>query len=136
MADFSELFPPDDPPAPQDVEMMSGEMAIEIPAHNTAEVHSNTAENAENGLPFPEGPVDEVPSRVTYIQYLKSPIITLLVGHGEDQALLTAHEALLTQSPWFAETCAKFSNEVAVGNIPSRARAQTDKRQRSAESTS
>jgi hypothetical protein len=45
-------------------------------------------------------------------------VVTLLVGHGEDRALLTAHEALLTQSPWFAETCAKFSNEITVRANP------------------
>lgn len=130
MADFSELFPADDrdPPAPLDVEMMSGEIGVEIPSY--------AVESAENGLPPPDGPVDEVPSRITYIQYLKSPMITLLVGHGEDQALLTAHEALLTQSPWFAETCAKFSNEVAVGACPLSSTLGTNEPHRSAESTS
>jgi hypothetical protein len=108
MADYSELFSLDDPPAQQDVDMSSLEVAVEIPS---AAQHD---ENDQNPLPFPEGPAEDMPSRVSYVEYLKSPIVTLVVSHGEDQALLTAHEALLTQSPWFAETCAKFSRDLAV----------------------
>jgi hypothetical protein len=114
MADFSELFASEDLPAPQDVAMAGGEAVVEISAG--AAEHG---ENGENGLASPEGQAEEGPARVTYVQYLKSPVVTLLVGHGEDRALLTAHEALLTQSPWFAETCAKFSNEITVrANAP------------------
>ena len=68
----------------------------------------------EDSLPFQEETMDDAPARVTYIDYLKSPVIGLLVGEGNDQALLTAHQALLVQSPWFADTCAKFSEEVSV----------------------
>lgn len=68
----------------------------------------------EDELPFQEGTMEDAPARVTYIDYLKSPVIGLLVGEGNDQALLTAHQALLVQSPWFADTCAKFSDEVSV----------------------
>ena len=41
--------------------------------------------------------------------YLKSPIITILVGEGETQTTLSAHLALLQQSPWFTERCTGFS---------------------------
>jgi hypothetical protein len=58
--------------------------------------------------------MEDAPARVTYIDYLKSPVIGLLVGQGDEQALLTAHQALLTSSPWFADACAKFSDEVSV----------------------
>jgi hypothetical protein len=58
--------------------------------------------------------MEDTPARVTYIDYLKSPVIGLLVGQGDEQALLTAHQALLTSSPWFADACAKFSDEVSV----------------------
>jgi hypothetical protein len=125
MADFSELSPPDDPPAPADVDMVREEVVIEIDGDSAeaAEVAEGgeTGETGESELPFEADPIiEDVPRRVTYIEYLKSPVITLLVGHGEDQALLTAHEALLAQSPWFVETCAKFSNEVAVStSLPS-----------------
>jgi hypothetical protein len=90
------------------VELVSEEIA-KIPA----EVEAADNEN-ENGLPFQEESLEDVPARVNYIDYLKSPVIGLLVGQGAEQALLTAHQALLTTSPWFAEACAKFSDEVSV----------------------
>jgi len=69
----------------------------------------------EDVLPFQDEAMEEdKPARITYIDYLKSPIIGLLVGQGENQALLTAHQALLTQSPWFAEACAKFQEDTSV----------------------
>ena len=68
----------------------------------------------ENDLPFPGEGLEDAPVRVTYIDYLKSPVIGLLVGQGDEQALLTAHQGLLVQSPWFADACAKFSDEVSV----------------------
>jgi hypothetical protein len=80
---------------------------------------NDTNEQEDNGLPFQEELLEDAPARVTYIEYLKSPVIGLLVGTGNDQALLTAHQALLVQSPWFADTCAKFSNDVSVSLITS-----------------
>ena len=49
--------------------------------------------------------------RLTNRSYLKSPIIELLVGQGEEQTLLTAHQALLIKSPFFADTVATLSDE-------------------------
>ncbi|PSS28387.1 hypothetical protein M430DRAFT_92526 [Amorphotheca resinae ATCC 22711] len=101
---------------------MGGEdVVVEIDAAAAATATATAAgaaENGENELPFQqEETIEEVPARVTYIDYLKSPIIGLLVGQGPEQALLTAHQALLTQSPWFADACAKFSDEVSERRI-------------------
>jgi hypothetical protein len=71
----------------------------------------------ENGLSFQEEALEDAPARVTYTDYLKSPVIGLLVGQGDKQALLTAHQALLTTSPWFADAWAKFSDEVSVSTF-------------------
>jgi hypothetical protein len=70
----------------------------------------------ENDLPFPDEVMElaDASARVTYVDYLKSPVIGLLVGQGDEQALLTAHQALLTTSPWFADACSKFSDEVSA----------------------
>jgi hypothetical protein len=66
-------------------------------------------------LPFAEeGPDDAPPARITYVQYLSSPIVTLLVGSGEAETILTAHQGLLMQSPYFAEACAEFADDGSV----------------------
>jgi hypothetical protein len=65
-------------------------------------------------LPFANDTMAEAPARTTFIDYLKSPVIALLVGQGDEQALLTAHQGLLVQSPWFADACSKFSDAVSV----------------------
>jgi len=75
-----------------------------------------TAEN-ENELPFAEEEVIQAPARVTFVDYLRSPIVSLLVGQGEEQALLTAHQALLSISPWFSEECAQFDAGVSVSKF-------------------
>jgi hypothetical protein len=116
MSDFEKLFRSDDLTSHGGVVMGREEVLVEI-GTGTVETGAN-GENAEISLPFVEEAMEDIPARVTYLLYLKSPVITLLVGHGEDQALLTAHQALLTQSPWFAEVCAKFSNEVSVRAPP------------------
>lgn len=66
-------------------------------------------------LPFAEsGPDDAPPPRVTFLQYLTSPIVTLLIGSGEDATILTAHQSLLVQSPYFAAACAEFADDGSV----------------------
>ncbi|PQE10830.1 Btb poz protein [Rutstroemia sp. NJR-2017a BBW] len=92
--------------AQPDVEMAGGEeLVVEI-----------GSAPADDGLPNPEL-VEDAPARVTYIDYLKSPVIGLLVGQGDEQALLTAHQALLVRSPWFADACAKFSDDISERRI-------------------
>ncbi|KAI4158234.1 MAG: hypothetical protein LQ342_007645 [Letrouitia transgressa] len=40
--------------------------------------------------------------RTTFAEYLKSPMIELLIGSGTDQALLRAHKGLVIKSPFLA----------------------------------
>ncbi|KAF2091576.1 hypothetical protein K490DRAFT_31718 [Saccharata proteae CBS 121410] len=53
----------------------------------------------------------DTPKRTTFLDYLKSPIIEIVVGTGEEQTKLTAHQALLTKSPFLAEQCAQFTTD-------------------------
>ena len=96
----------------RDVAMGGDEIAVEIEAPVT------TGEEiiGDDGMPFQEELIEahDVPARVTYIDYLRSPVIGLLVGQGPDQAFLTAHQALLVQSPYFKEACAKFADDLPV----------------------
>lgn len=114
MADSGLFF--DDPIAdhtPADVKMGS-EVTIEIDPVAPAGDAMENGENGENDMPFQDESGVDVPVRVTYVNYLKSPIIGLRVGQGEDQCFLTAHQGLLVHSPWFAEACAKFSDDASV----------------------
>lgn len=96
--------------AQADIEMAGGEeLLVEIDSRPDL-----GATAADDDLPNP-GLLEDIPARVSYVDYLKSPVIGLLVGQGDQQALLTAHQALLVKSPWFADACAKFSDDVSVG---------------------
>ncbi|KAI0392922.1 hypothetical protein F5Y17DRAFT_332258 [Xylariaceae sp. FL0594] len=77
-----------------DVEMIEGE-----------EVESGTGPV----LPFAEG--GETEPRTSFTSYLMSPVVTLIVGSGENETILTAHQGLLTQSPFFAQACAAFADD-------------------------
>ena len=44
-----------------------------------------------------------------FLEYLKSPIVELLIGKGEEAATIAAHQAILTQSPFFAEQVASLT---------------------------
>lgn len=72
------------------------------------------AENA-NGSELPFADTDIVEPRTTFASYLMSPIVTLLIGTS-DQTILTAHQALLTQSPYFEAACEDFVDDGSVSN--------------------
>lgn len=70
---------------------------------------------ANGGEPsFTEGAVAPVEPRVGFIQYLASPIVTLLIGSGDNEHILTAHQGLLVQSTFFADQCAEFTDDGSV----------------------
>ncbi|APA15304.1 hypothetical protein SS1G_08940 [Sclerotinia sclerotiorum 1980 UF-70] len=107
---------------PGDIEMgenAPGAVVIEIDASAGTEIDTNLPEEDEeaSGPELQETAMEDMPARVTYIDYLKSPIIGLLVGQGDEQALLHAHQALLCKSPWFEEACGKFSDDVSEKRI-------------------
>lgn len=52
--------------------------------------------------------------RLTFIDYLQTPVVEILVGSGDEQTLLTAHQGLLTQSPYFASMCALFGDDEVI----------------------
>ncbi|KAL7626456.1 hypothetical protein AAE478_003228 [Parahypoxylon ruwenzoriense] len=80
-----------------DIEMAEGEEA-----EGTAVAIAGDLTLAESGDPEP---------RTNFISYLTSPVVTLLVGSGELETILTAHQALLTQSPFFSDACAAFTDD-------------------------
>lgn len=85
------------------------ESEVEIAASAEPDVDMAGAEGeaaeAENGAI--SGPVEEADTarpnpQTIFLDYLKSPIVELVVGSGDEATLLTAHQALLLQSPYFA----------------------------------
>ncbi|EFY90550.1 hypothetical protein J3459_002517 [Metarhizium acridum] len=54
---------------------------------------------------------DEEPPRTSFMSYLSSPVVTLVVGSDENQTLLTAHQALLCKSPYFQDLCQRFVDD-------------------------
>ncbi|GAB1738732.1 hypothetical protein NU219Hw_g3527t1 [Hortaea werneckii] len=66
-----------------------------------------TGEDGPTGL---EAIEPETPERVTFLDYLRSPIIQLVVGSGDTSSTLSVHQALLVQSPHFAEAVSRFTD--------------------------
>lgn len=119
MADSFVEDPVADTPVPgTDVEMTEGGDATPA-ASQPAEVATATDPATGDNLPFAEGAPEDAPPppRVSFMQYLTSPVVTLLVGSGDNETILTAHQSLLTQSPFFAEACAEFANDGSVSSI-------------------
>lgn len=90
----------------------------EQPANTEGDIDMAEGEEGEGAgeegmvLPFAEG--GDSDPRVTFISYLSSPVVTLIVGSAESETILTAHQALLVQSPFFADACAAFADDGSV----------------------
>ncbi|KAK4464016.1 hypothetical protein QBC42DRAFT_321677 [Cladorrhinum samala] len=112
MADsFSEDIIEDAPSAnaSADVEMTEGAKPT---AAGEGAAAATEGGNGGSELPFAEGVPDDTPApRITFLQYLTSPMVTLLIGSGETETILTAHQGLLMQSPFFADRCAEFTDD-------------------------
>lgn len=89
-----------------DVEMVEGTEG--------AEDDGEGGGNNENGGDLPFADADIVEPRTTFLSYLMSPVVTLLVGEGEEQVVLSAHQALLAQSPFFDEATKSFVEDGSV----------------------
>lgn len=98
---------------------------IEIAAAPSGDVEMEGTAAAGDETPYEKGPVEDAETTViqedpvaearpSFIEYLSSPIVTLLVGQ-EAQTVLTAHQALLTKSPYFEQLCQSFVDDGSVG---------------------
>ncbi|KAL8732025.1 MAG: hypothetical protein Q9166_002977 [cf. Caloplaca sp. 2 TL-2023] len=88
-----------------DVEMQGADESAEV-----IEVGDNgPGEDVTAGGPAEE---EKPAQRVTFVDYLKSPMIELLIGSGDSQTLLTAHKALLTKSPFFIQKLSSSSTRI------------------------
>jgi hypothetical protein len=97
------------------------DIVLDEPPSSTAQetdvAMAGSAEGAGNPPPGSELPFADasfVEPRTKFTDYLSSPIVSLIVGSGESEIILTAHQALLVKSPYFADACAAFNNDGSV----------------------
>ncbi|UPK90384.1 hypothetical protein LCI18_001319 [Fusarium solani-melongenae] len=85
----------------------SAEPTGDVDMTETQNTQDGEEQENPNGSELPFADTEIVEPRVTFANYLMSPIVTLLIGSG-DQSILTAHQGLLAQSPYFKEICDRF----------------------------
>lgn len=82
---------------------MGGIEVFEIESRATAAEHGTAAEEAE------EFEIEDVtPARITFLDYLRSPIIELQIGYGENAVTLSARQALLVHKSVLRRGLRKF----------------------------
>ncbi|KFY41146.1 hypothetical protein V494_03154 [Pseudogymnoascus sp. VKM F-4513 (FW-928)] len=96
-----------------DVEM-GGDEVVEVA---TADGSKNDEGGREQEVVEEEEEEETVPARVTYVDHLKSPIVELTVGQDDTKTILSAHQALLVQSPFFEDACAEFNSDTPRRSI-------------------
>jgi hypothetical protein len=84
------------PETGDDVEM-GGEEEVVDPGDESA----GAAEGDETAL------LAATPQK-TFLDYLKSPMVQLAIGRGDEQTTIAAHQAILEHSPYFAEQLASL----------------------------
>ena len=70
------------------------------------------ADPADDGVTDPEE--TQVPAsnpQTVFLDYLKSPIVRLVIGSGDEETTITAHSAILERSPYFGDKIAGVSPE-------------------------
>ena len=50
-----------------------------------------------------------VSPQTVFLDYLRSPIVKLVIGSGDDQTTISAHQAILERSPYFTERLAALA---------------------------
>ncbi|EFQ97785.1 hypothetical protein MGYG_00825 [Nannizzia gypsea CBS 118893] len=87
---------------PADVEM---EESTALAAEENPSAEETKEEGKDKEPEVQETPAEpEVPTQQSlFLNYLTSPIVQLVLGKGEEQTTLTAHQAVLEPSPFFAE---------------------------------
>ncbi|KAG6000871.1 hypothetical protein E4U43_001476 [Claviceps pusilla] len=73
--------------------------------------HGQEQEQEQDQEQQPEQEEEQEPARLTFMSYLASPVVTLVIGQDDSQSLLTAHQALLQKSPYFKDICRQFVDD-------------------------
>jgi hypothetical protein len=97
----------------EDVEM-GGDEVVDVDKVATETADGNQNGEGENGQENTDEEEKPLPVRVTYVDHLKSPIVELIVGQDDAKTVLSAHQALLVQSPFFENACDQFPPNTPV----------------------
>ncbi|KAI9652213.1 MAG: hypothetical protein M1831_007122 [Alyxoria varia] len=93
-----------------------GEGGEDVEMEGTGETTGGAGEGEENALP--EDAVQQPAQPIAFLDYLKSPIVQLNIGEGVEATTLSAHQDLLTKSPYFEQACASFPDPASLSNAP------------------
>ncbi|EMF13909.1 uncharacterized protein SEPMUDRAFT_149041 [Sphaerulina musiva SO2202] len=94
--------------------MVEDDTAVDETMGMAENVETVVDETAPGGL---EDIEPTIPPRTTFLDYMRSPIVELIIGSGNTQSTLYAHQGLLESSPFFAEACAHFSDSASRRRI-------------------
>ncbi|KFY80730.1 hypothetical protein V499_00438 [Pseudogymnoascus sp. VKM F-103] len=97
-----------------DVEM-GGDDVVEVATTTDGGDRNDDGEKDQEIAEEEEAPV--IPVRITYVDHLKSPIVELVVGQGDSEIILSSHQALLVQSPFFEDACVHFDADTPRRSI-------------------
>ncbi|KAL4903734.1 hypothetical protein BDW74DRAFT_179726 [Aspergillus multicolor] len=67
-------------------------------------------ESQDVAVPDAQPAEAQPPKPVTFLQFLTSPIVELIVGSGEKKTAMTAHQTLLLESPLLSEQVKAFND--------------------------
>lgn len=105
------------------------DVEISATAEQDAQMFGNGGEATEaEGVPIADGETEGADNgkeakqpdpQTVFLDFLKSPMVQLAVGSGDEQTMLTAHQALLTKSPFFSQKLANLPNDRPRLNLPS-----------------
>jgi len=109
--------------------MADNEESVQIAESGEADVEMGAAEEIQEGEDDNpdgegEGAGDETVAESTsnpqtvFLEYLMSPIVQIVVGSGDDETTLTAHKAILTQSPYFNDMLSPMSDDSLTVDLP------------------
>ncbi|KAH0842196.1 hypothetical protein AYO21_00179 [Fonsecaea monophora] len=99
----------------------SGAADVEMEAmEETQEVEDDKAagrgEDAGNDTQIANG--NTTNPQTMFLEYLKSPIVHLIVGTGNEETTLTAHKAILQKSPYFSEILSSLDDDSLIVELP------------------
>jgi hypothetical protein len=94
------------PESGEDVEMEAGEEIVEEGDEDAA------GEDPE------ETAVATINPQTIFLDYLRSPVVKLDIGKGEEQTTLSAHRAILERSPYFMSKLASLAPNKLTLSFP------------------